>query len=93
MGRWPYFASRSPRVVPREPYIPISFPESLVERIDALVAQPEHGFTTRAEFARTALRRFLEIQEKHAYREIALRGPSGKTGKEPILRQLRKKPK
>lgn len=76
--------------MPREPYIPISFPESLVERIDALVAMPEQGFPTRAEFARTALRRFLELQEKRVYRDLALQGAGHARTGEPILRQARK---
>ena len=75
--------------VPREPYIPISFPEGMVERVDAIVAMPEQGFATRADFARTALRRFLESQERRLYRDLALQGPS--KAKAPILRQMRRR--
>ena len=74
-------------VVPREPYIPISFPESMVERIDAIVSIPGQGFATRADFARTALRKFLEVQEKRLLRDAALQGPDG--SKASIHRELR----
>jgi len=61
--------------MPKEPYIAISFPESLLERVDALVLNvPGLGFRSRQEFAVSALREYVDHKEESAARALELRG-------------------